>query len=296
MEDLTQNQTQTHTTDVNSSAAQISIKLDGSNYALWSQVVEMYISGKDMLGYINGELPQPLPTDPCFPKWRTENAIVKGWLINSMDKSLILNFIRFPTAKMVWNSIASTYFDASNSSQVYDLKRQVTKVKQAGGSIEKYYNDLQRLWIEIDFCRPNPMVCSIDIQKYNSIIQEDRVYVFLDGLDDRLDKIQSDVLQLQPFPTVEQAYAHVRREDIRQASKITGGADNSSGVVMASKSKAPSEEGGGCTHCGKLKHTREICFKAKKQREATTSGGPGRAALIESQNTEKIHNEQGNCG
>ncbi|WJX54398.1 hypothetical protein P8452_40285 [Trifolium repens] len=43
---------------------------------------------------------------------------------------------------------------------------------------------------------------------------------------------------------------------------------------MASKSKAPSEEGGGCTHCGKLKHTREICFKAKKQREATTSGGP----------------------
>jgi hypothetical protein len=140
------------------------------------------------------------------------------------------------------------------------------------------------------------MVCSVDIQKYNSIIQEDRVYAFLDGLDDRLDKIRSDVLQLQPFPTVEQAYAHVRREDIRQASKITGGADNSSGVVMASKSKAPSEEGGGCTHCGKLKHTREICFKAKKQREATTSGGPGRAALIESQNTEKIHNEQGNCG
>jgi len=78
------------------------------------------------------------------------------------------------------------------------------------------------LWRVIDFRRPNPMVCQIDIQKYNSIIQEDRVYVFLDGLDDRLDKIRSDVLQLQPFPTVEQAYAHVRREDIRQAVMITG--------------------------------------------------------------------------
>ncbi|MCI04263.1 hypothetical protein A2U01_0025309, partial [Trifolium medium] len=232
---LTQNQTQTHTTNNDSSAAaQIGIKLDGSNYPLWSQIVEMYISGKDKLGYINGDLPQPLSTDPGFRKWRTENAIVKGWLINSMDTSLIGNFIRFPTAKMVWDSIAITYFDGSDTSQVYDLKRQVTKVKQAGGSIEKYYNDLQRLWREIDFRHPNPMVCPIDIQKYNSIIQEDRVYVFLDGLDDRLDKIRSDVLQLQPFPTVEQAYAHVRREDIRQAVMITG-AENNSGAVMASK-------------------------------------------------------------
>ena len=36
-----------------SPAAPIGIKLDDSNYALWSQVVEMYISGKDKLGYNN---------------------------------------------------------------------------------------------------------------------------------------------------------------------------------------------------------------------------------------------------
>ena len=61
------------------------------------------------------------------------------------------------------------------------------------------------------------MKCAKDIQMYNSNIQEDRVYVFLDGLDDRLDKIRSDVLQIKPFSIVEQAYAHVRREDTRQA-------------------------------------------------------------------------------
>jgi len=154
------------------------------------------------------------------------------------------------------------------------------------------------------------------------------------------------VLQLQPFPTVEQACDHVRREDIRHAVMITG-AENSYGVVMASKgvkigkqplpslhmspslegrkqivaskTKAPSK-GGGCTHCGKLKHTHETCFKlhgypewwnefkAKKQHEAATNGGSARVALmnsepqlslissIESQNTEKTNNEQGNCG
>ena len=68
-----------------------------------------------------------------------------------MDPSLISNFIRFPTAKLVWDSISTTYFDGTDTLQVYDLKRRVTKMRQAGGSIEIYYNDLQGLWREIDF-------------------------------------------------------------------------------------------------------------------------------------------------
>ena len=167
---LTKNQTQTHLPTYDASAAQIGIKLDGINYALWSQVVEMYISGKDKLGYNNGDFLQPEPTDPTFRRWRAENAIVKGWLINSMDLALINNFIRFPTAKLVWDYVATAYFDGTDTSQVYDLKRRVTKMRKVGGSIEKYYNDLQGLWIEIDFRHPNPMNCATDIQKYNTIL------------------------------------------------------------------------------------------------------------------------------
>ncbi|KAG6638852.1 hypothetical protein CIPAW_10G061100 [Carya illinoinensis] len=77
----------------------ISIKLDGSNYALWFQVVEMYIFEKYKLGYINEDYPPPPETNPSFCKWRTENAMVKGWLINSMDYSLVVNFIHYPTAR-----------------------------------------------------------------------------------------------------------------------------------------------------------------------------------------------------
>ena len=39
----------------------------------------------------------------------------------------------------------------------------------------------------------------------------------LNGLDDRLDGVQADVLQMNPLPTVEQAYTRVRREDVRQS-------------------------------------------------------------------------------
>ena len=48
------------------SAAPIGIELDGINYALWPQIVDMYISGKDKLGYINSDIQQPPSTDPTF--------------------------------------------------------------------------------------------------------------------------------------------------------------------------------------------------------------------------------------
>ena len=157
------------------------------------------------------------------------------------------------------------------------------------------------------------MKCEEHILQYNSIIQEDRVYIFLDELNDRLDKIRGDVLQIRPFPTVEQAYAHIRREDIRQAVMMTKG-DTTPGAVMLLKggqklqqhsslqmvsgekknmTKVKSQvEGGGCTHCGNMKHTRETCFKLhgypewwhelkeKKKRDTSTSEKPDRAALV----------------
>ena len=87
-------------------SAQIDINLNGTNYALWSQVVEIYISGRDKLGYVNGDLPQPETIGfSTFRKWMTENSIVNRWLINSMDPSLISNFIRFLTVKEAWESI-----------------------------------------------------------------------------------------------------------------------------------------------------------------------------------------------
>ena len=60
----TQNSAQPPTSD--NYGIQMGIKLDGQNYALWSQVMEMYIAGKDKLGYILGDIPQPEPTDPTF--------------------------------------------------------------------------------------------------------------------------------------------------------------------------------------------------------------------------------------
>ena len=58
------------------SAPPISVKLDGTNYGLWSQVVEMHIKGRDKLRHITGIPNQPLPTDPLYRKWSIDDSIL----------------------------------------------------------------------------------------------------------------------------------------------------------------------------------------------------------------------------
>ncbi|XP_057965323.1 endo-1,4-beta-xylanase 5-like [Malania oleifera] len=77
------------------------------------------------------------------------------------------------------------------------------------------------------------MTSARDIRKFSSLLHEDQVYTFLDGLDDQLDKARSDVLQIHPFPMVEQAYAYVCQEDIRQAVML-GRTETTTNTIMAS--------------------------------------------------------------
>jgi hypothetical protein len=161
------------------------------------------------------------------------------------------------------------------------------------------------------------MECVVDIQHYNDMIQEDRVYVFLDGLDDKLDKIWVDILQMHLFPTIERAYAHVCREAVRQAVMITRDSTDTHGAVLASRSFKPEQSpltkslslSNGkaenpktrapsdgtqlkCSHCGNLNHTHETCFKlhgypewwadlqARERWDATSAdGGSGQAVV-----------------
>ena len=98
--------------------------------------------------------------------------MVKGWLINTIDSSLVSTFIQYPTMKEVWDAIAIIFFDGSDTAQVYELRRRVSRLWKNGGSLEKFYNELQGLWREIDFWWPNPMKCPKDVQLYTAILQE----------------------------------------------------------------------------------------------------------------------------
>ena len=57
---------QLSTMTVHETSSPIHIKLDGSNYRVWSQVLEMHIAGKKKKGYIIGRKAAPKENDPRY--------------------------------------------------------------------------------------------------------------------------------------------------------------------------------------------------------------------------------------
>ena len=76
-----------------------SIRLNGTNYAQWAQVVELFLLGRKKFDYVIKE--PPVPTNPKFADWRVEDAQIRSCLWNSMESKISCSLVFLPTAKLV---------------------------------------------------------------------------------------------------------------------------------------------------------------------------------------------------
>ena len=105
----------------------------------------MHITGRGKKGFVTGSIKEPKENNAEYEAWETGNAIVKGWLINSMDPTIMGFFIHLRTAKEVWEEVARTYYDGSNISQIYELKVKSFRLRQEGWLIGVYYANLKAI-------------------------------------------------------------------------------------------------------------------------------------------------------
>ncbi|XLS44568.1 hypothetical protein HN51_001433 [Arachis hypogaea] len=248
---------------------------------------------------------------------QTADQAVFTWIIQNIETNLMNNVSQFPTAKALWEGLATTYGSGTDPVQIYDLHRKANTQKQGQDTLEDFWNKLQAIWMAIDRRQPNPMQCTTDIAIFNKIKQEQRLYQFLTGIDEKFEAIRRDLLMQEKTPLVESAYAAVRREAARlQILKPTTSSEGSTslgevGIGLVARNKQGqgprwnrSETAGRrssqrekedkshllCTHCGMRKHTKETCFKIvgypewwedpkpKNHKAATAVGNPQAAS------------------
>lgn len=121
-------------------------------------------------------------------------------IIQALEPHLVANFIEYPTAKALWEGLATTYSSGSDSLQIYDLMTRAGRQQQGQLSLEQYYGNLQQIWREIDHRQPNPMKHAEDIEIFNQREQNIRLFQFLVGLDDRYAAMKRDLFKDVCFP------------------------------------------------------------------------------------------------
>lgn len=192
------------------------IKLDGSNYLIWSRSCYLTIVSRGLTGYLTGESVQPTTGDDAIRKWISENALVMAYLVNSMTDSIARGYLFLDTAAKIWEAAKETYSQVGNDAQIYELQQKIHETKQRELSLSQYYSKLRSLWHELDFYDDFHPTNPLDAAAFQKRVEKFRVFEFLAGLNMEYDQIRAQILCRVPFPTLEQSYSMIHLEEKRR--------------------------------------------------------------------------------
>ena len=145
-----------------------------------------------------------------------------------MDSSIGKPYLFLPTAKDVWEVVRDCYSDLENSSQIYELKTQLWQSKQRDKDITTFYNLMVTLWQELDQCYEDDWENPNDATRFKKREKNDRVCMFLAGLNQELDEVCGRILGRKPLSSMREVFSKVRREESRRKIMLR----NSNGTRM----------------------------------------------------------------
>ncbi|PWA47155.1 hypothetical protein CTI12_AA503560 [Artemisia annua] len=157
--------------------------LGASNYRSRRRVIEIGLSTKRKLGFV-----------------RAKSVMFIG------------------SASEIWSQL-ETRFSLSNGSRKYKLCKDTFGISQQGSSVSEYYTRMKYIWEELDSLTALPNLATItpeitiflnDVQRQK---EEQRLFHFLNGLDECYSAQKSQLLLINPLPSVENACAVIQQEE-----------------------------------------------------------------------------------
>nr|GEX58620.1 cysteine-rich RLK (receptor-like protein kinase) 8 [Tanacetum cinerariifolium] len=196
--------------------------------------MEIGLSTKRKLGFVKGTIPKPVvlpvraknsvaraPNATNIEIWETCNNLVFSWIMSSVYASIAKSVMFISTASEIWSQL-ETGFSISNGSKKYKLSKDVFGISQQGVSVSAYYTKMKCIWEELDslFSLPRLTTISPELSVFLTDVErqkeEQRLFQFLNRLDDCYSLQRSQLLLINHLPSVENACAVIQQEDYQK--------------------------------------------------------------------------------
>ncbi|KAK4278257.1 hypothetical protein QN277_016124 [Acacia crassicarpa] len=242
----------------NPSLILVSPSLVGSNYHHWARAMLIALMSKNKHQFVDGSLAIPVATDPLFPAWQRCNTMVLTWLFRSISPSISQSVMWLNRAVDVWNDLKER-FSQSDAFRVAELQDELFQIRQGDLSVSDYFTKIKIIWDELLNFRPIAD-CSCSSKEY---FRQDYVIRFLKGLNDRFANVRSQILLMDPLPSINKAFSLIVQQErdligITEPNICFTRTDSSSKPAYQPKSNTSNKM---CTFCGKPRHTVETCYK-----------------------------------
>ncbi|KAJ8772365.1 hypothetical protein K2173_027542 [Erythroxylum novogranatense] len=118
----------------------------------------------------------------------------------------------------------------------------------------EYFSELSSLWQELDYYQDFQAQCADDAVLIQNMIEKERVYDFLAGLNSEFDQLRVQVIGRSPFPSLEEAHSYIQQEETRRSAMLYF-------APLRNQSNASDKDQLICDYCGKPRHSKETCWK-----------------------------------
>uniref|UniRef100_A0A1S3X8U1 Retrotransposon Copia-like N-terminal domain-containing protein n=3 Tax=Nicotiana TaxID=4085 RepID=A0A1S3X8U1_TOBAC len=248
----------------------ISIQLTGSEkYAVWSRSMKIGLIGKSKLGFVDGRYTKDKFDQSLHELWKKCNAIVLSWIMNVVSKELLSGIVYKSSAHKVWTDLKDKY-DKVDGSLIFFPHKKITTLSQGISTVSAYFSRLTDLWEEYDAL----MLClgcdCPESKSYSEHFEYQRLLQFLMGLDETYAQARSQILMMNPIPSVNKAYSMVVSEEShRNMGKSTQTLDMGDSTALftnkggrnTGNTYKPRRNNLFCDYCNYKGHTRETCYK-----------------------------------
>ncbi|XP_040960293.1 uncharacterized protein [Gossypium hirsutum] len=215
----------------------VSHQLTGSdNYCVWSRSMSIALLAKNKLGFIDGSCKCDSLSPDLKSQWDRCSAFVLSWIINTVSKELSAGIVFASSAALVWKDLQERYFICC-------------------------YLFHRILWDEYDILVPSSN-CDCDLTKKTAQHSQQRLFQFFMGLNETYANVRSQILLMQPLPSVNNAYSMVIRDEDQR--KLASHTFFDSTALLSSKPASSSSKkryNGICEHCKLSGHRIENCYR-----------------------------------
>ena len=201
----------------------------------------------------------------------------------------------------IWNDLRDTFYH-KNGPKTFNLQKQILELHQGEVSITDYFTQLKVLWDQLRSFSPFPLCtcgkcqCNVN-QRLTDLQAKESVMKFLMGLNDSFSQVRTQILLMDPLPSINKVHSLLIQEEIQRSINLGTRVES---TAFATKSQNLTTFDGGsngkgkerplCTHCGKLGHTIDKCYKLNGFPPGYKFKNKSMAHLVSSATPDQPHN------
>lgn len=197
---------------------------------MWYRSMRIALLGRNKLGLVDGSCPKER-----FPElgnhWERVNAIVLSWIMNSVSKGLLGGIMYASNAQSVWEEL-NERFHKVDGARTFNIYKEIATLSQGTTSVTVYYSSMKDLWEEFESLVPAPACNCEKSKEYVQHMQKLKLFQFLTGLNDSYIQATSQILLMNPMPSVNQAYSMIISDESKKTMSASSGILGSNPAVI----------------------------------------------------------------